>query len=181
MQGYLKSGFDIKLLSLYVLSFVDKPVTFEELAPIVLVDEGVNYFSLKQCIEELAELNNLSVTEKGYVITPRGLKNLHDCENSLPPESLLSVCQQGLHSLKEEWNKRDYGKCSIMEQQDGTFQVQIELVNDGATLLELQFLLGNSNEAKAIATGFQKNPLLFYNEMMDKLKSLGDSNYPVQE
>lgn len=84
MPGFIKTNKDIKLLVLYALSKFDVPLSFEELSLLTLVDEGINYFLLKQSVDELLIPENIVLENNCYSLTKRGKDNLESSLSDIP-------------------------------------------------------------------------------------------------
>lgn len=173
MAGFVKTNFEVKLIILYILNGVERPITFDELSRAGFCDPGVNYFSLKQSVEELMIAKNIEKTEDFYTITPRGYENFTSCSNTLPP-SLLAICDREIHLINEEQRKagQTYAQSSVNENEDSTYTVRLAIVNEKFVFLELKYIVASRSEADQAVTAFQANPNQYYEELMKKLKTL---------
>lgn len=97
MAGFIKTNFDIKLVVLYILGQAERPLPFEELFLIAEENEGIDYFLLKQSVDELLEKNNVAFNLNLYSITERGLGNLESYKETVP----ISVQKNCKHALKK--------------------------------------------------------------------------------
>ena len=59
--GYIQSELDLKLLVLYIMARTAAPITFLQLLDLALCDAGVDYFSLTEAVNHLAETEHLSL------------------------------------------------------------------------------------------------------------------------
>lgn len=98
MAGFIKTNFDIKLVVLYILVESERPLTFDELFFIAEENEGIDYFLLKQSVDELLEKNNIAFNLTLYSITERGLGNL-ECYKNTVPISVQKNCKSSLKKL----------------------------------------------------------------------------------
>lgn len=98
MAGFIKTNFDIKLVVLYILAEAARPLTFEELFYIAEENEGIDYFLLKQSVDELLAKNNVAFNLDLYSITERGLGNLN-CYKDTVPKSVQKNCKNSLKKL----------------------------------------------------------------------------------
>ena len=82
--GFIHDKLDIKFLILYIASRLIEPVGIDVLTDLALCDEGVDYFSFSECLNELVESEHIKKTEEGfYCATPRGIRNSEICESRL--------------------------------------------------------------------------------------------------
>lgn len=98
MAGFIKTNFDIKLVVLYILAESERPLAFEELFVIAEENEGIDYFLLKQSVDELLVKSNVAYNLNLYSITERGHGNL-DCYKETVPISVQKNCKQALKKL----------------------------------------------------------------------------------
>lgn len=97
MAGFIKTNFDIKLVILYILSESKEPLSFDHLFLIAEENEGIDYFLLKQSVDELLEKNNIAFNLNLYSLTQRGQTNLSSYKDTVP----LSVQKNCKNSLKK--------------------------------------------------------------------------------
>ena len=70
---------------LYIASRLIEPVGIDVLTDLALCDDGVDYFSFSECLNELVDSEHMKRTEDGlYCATPRGIRNSEVCESSIP-------------------------------------------------------------------------------------------------
>ena len=82
--GFIHEKLDIKLLILFVLSRLPKPVGFDTLTDLVMVDDGFDYFEYTQCLDELVRSENVEKQGTSYQITRMGKVNEDTVESSVP-------------------------------------------------------------------------------------------------
>lgn len=176
MAGFIKNNFDIKLILLYILSKIEEPVTFEELSYIAQCDENINYFLLKQSIQELLEPDNIVILENCYHITQRGRDNLSTYSGKLPL-SIVQQCDISLDILKEEQEKRKanllkekYVKTELIPNPDTTYLVKLSFSDPHGTLMALNLIALNEKEAKTIAKSFYEEPSVFFHKIMGTVR-----------
>lgn len=177
MAGFVKSNFEVKVILLYVLSKLEKPITFEELSQCCFCDPGLNYFSLKQSVEELILNRNVKEEKECYQITPRGLANFKSWENILPPP-LTEICDEEIIKLQQKHSGEGqaYAKSSITENPDSTCFVSLAVINPQGTLMELKYLVTTLQQAEREVVAFQKNPTLFYTEILEKVRTISGTS-----
>ena len=71
--GFIHDKLDIKFLILYIASRLIEPVGIDVLTDLALCDEGVDYFSFSECLNELVEsehINKMPTNQSKYHIVP---------------------------------------------------------------------------------------------------------------
>ena len=96
--GFIHDKLDIKFLILYIASRLIEPVGIDVLTDLALCDDGVDYFSFSECLNELVDSEHMKRTEDGlYCATPRGIRNSEVCdafERTNCKFSVFHCCQQ---------------------------------------------------------------------------------------
>lgn len=169
MIGFVKTNMDIKVMVLYALSQFHEPPNFEEISQVVLCDDGVNYFLLKQSVEELLLPENIKEEDGIYHITKRGLDNLKECQ--MPP-SIQQKCDEGLEIVNRAQDKRKYVKSSVRKKLDGTAELHLSLSEAQGLLFETTMVIPTVAEAEEIAQSFQRDSVTFFYAFRDRAVAL---------
>lgn len=166
MPGFLKTNMDIKLLVLFALSKFHQPASFEELLQVTMVDDGVNYFLLKQSVDELLIPENITVEQDCYTITKRGLQNLETCLTDIPL-SIRQKCTDAMIEVNKAQDKRRFVRSECSLKADGTAMVHLTLLNDTGVLFEMQMMIPTLAEAEKICESFQKDSITYLYALRD--------------
>lgn len=79
-HGFVRSELEIKTLTLHVLSYINMPVTFDELMQMVFVDDAINYFNFADYLDGMVKTEHVAksadVGVDRYEITSKGLRDL---------------------------------------------------------------------------------------------------------
>ena len=117
--GFIHDKLDIKFLILYISARLIEPVGIDALTDLTMCDDGVDYFSFSECLNELVESEHMKRTEDNlYCITPRGLHNSEICESSLP-FSVRSKCDKRLHELNDTLRREAQVRSTVSDRDDG--------------------------------------------------------------
>ena len=75
-MGFIRESLELKCLILYVAARASEPLTLTELQGLTMIDDGVDYFSFTQCLNELVQTEHIEIDScERYVITAKGVKN----------------------------------------------------------------------------------------------------------
>lgn len=166
MTGYVKNNMDIKLMVLYALEGFHEPPTFEELSQVVLCDEGVDYFLLKQSISELQLAENLIQEGEVYRLTPRGKDNLDECVHKLVAP-LQKKCEKGLKYANQKQRNRKFVKSWVQENPTGTSQLRLSLSDETGILFDLNMMVPNREDAEKISDCFTEDAITYLFALRD--------------
>lgn len=171
MAGFVKSNFEIKVVVLYILSKVPDPLAFDELLDIAQSEEDINYFLLKQSVEELIVPENILQQEEGYSITPRGRENLDNFLYILP-DSIKGNLDAILTDVIRAQTTRRNIKSFITEHPDTTSEINLQVLDARGVLMDLKLITANVTESEIISKAFHNDPSLFFREVMEKVRTL---------
>lgn len=173
MAGFVNSNFEVKLIIMYILSKMQRPITFDELSRVAYCEQDVNYFSVKQSVEELIQAKNIVRESHLYYITTRGRENFKMYQNTLPP-MLLRLCDQEMYHMEDDHRKagQTYAQSSVNVNEDDTYSVRLAIVNARSVFLELKYIVSTRAEADDSVAAFQANPHEYYEQIMHKLRDL---------
>lgn len=163
---------ECKVLILYVLSKIQKPVTNQVLLQLILPIDDMNYFYFQQFLLDLIENNYVSETlrdnEKLYTITPSGEKTLELTLDILPGIKKLKVDNQ----IKDELSEIENSKSIISEFEPyhlTEFIVTCKIVENSATIFEVKTIASDREQAKKIADNWEKNSDKIYPQILNIL------------
>lgn len=166
-----------KLLLLYVLEVLNRPISNTQLTEIVLENNLINYFTLQQYISELDSSQFISykdVNEKKLlIITKKGESVLSFFKDRISPSKIAiinSYLNDKLDLIKKELTvQSDYS----IEKND-SFLVDLKALEDNATLMELKISVPTKKQAISLCSRWQNNPSDIYTNIVNLLFS-GDS------
>lgn len=163
-----------KVLILYILNKIDKPVSNDELLQLVLSIEDMNYFYFQQFLLDLLENKYIETykendyTEQIYKITNSGRETLELTKDLIPGIIKLkidSTIKGELQDIEEE--------VSIISEftpdDDGGFIVTCKVVEHNKTIFEVATFAASREQAKYISDNWKENAINIYPNMINLL------------
>ena len=167
--GFIRESLELKCLILYVAARVSEPLTLTELQGLTMIDDGVDYFSFTQCLNELVQTEHLTVdTDERYLITAKGVKNSLITADSLP-QSVRNKARMVVEEYNRELLRRSQVAARVEVRENGTCTVALHLSDDVGDLMELRLLAASEEQAKALAERFRENPEEIYQKVVKAL------------
>ncbi len=161
-----------KVLILYILDKVGKPISNDGLYSLVLSCIDLNYFYFEQFLLDLMDANYIihTTTENGdlYQISKAGKKTLTLTIDILP----------GIVKLKADTNlKQDVEKVKNTESivaestpfSENEFEVKLKIIENNETLFCLKTIAYSREEAQKIIKNWKDNAGKLYPEIMKKI------------
>lgn len=167
--GFIRESLEIKCLILYLAARVSEPLTLTELQNLTMIDDGVDYFSFTQCLNELVQTEHIELdSEKRYAITAKGVKNSLITADSLP-QSVRMKAQRVAEEYNRELLRRSQVAARVEQRQNGTCTVALHLSDDVDDLLELRLMVASEEQAQALAQRFRETPEEIYQKVVSVL------------
>lgn len=161
-----------KLLLLYILETLKRPISNTQLTDIVLENNLINYFTLQQYVSELEysefikyetfnEKRLLTITQKGENV----LSFFRDRISSSKMSIIENYLKEKIEAIKKELTLHsDYTL-----NKDDSYLVHIKALEDDFPLIDLKINLPTKKQAQFLCTKWNNNPSDIYNEILNLL------------
>ena len=155
-----------KILLLYILSKVGKPISHNELLELVTSIVDMNYFYFQQFLLDLLEDNYIYAYKKEdkdiYEITEDG-KNAIDLTIDIIPGILKF--KENLDTIKDKYAiSAEYTPLTERE-----FSVRCKIVENNITIFDLQAHAGSGEQAKKIVENWSNKATEIYPKLLELL------------
>lgn len=161
-----------KVLILYILDKLNKPIHTDSLLSLVLEVQEMNYFYFQQFLSDLLESRYIIGYTKEentmYKITEAGRKTLSLTDDLLPGIMKLKIDT----ALKKDVDTVQNEKHAVSEfipQNEKEFIVKCKLVQNNMTVFELSLQAPSREQAKFIATKWEKEHEEIYPIILEML------------
>lgn len=160
---------DSKLLILYILKKINKPVNYKELLELVISISDMNYFDFQQFLQDLLEDKFILKYEQNedeiIELTIDGANALELTIDMLPGILKLKVDS----NFKEEFNKiKDefsvFAEYTPVTETD--FVVKCKIIENNLTIFNLETNAGSREQAKQIVNNWNNNAINIYPEIL---------------
>lgn len=159
-----------KLIILYILNKLNKPVTNSTLTQIVLENNLINYFSLQQYISELINagfINTIKDNKKQFLIlSNKGIDTLNFFFNRIP-NSKIEQLDDYLENTSDDKNKITY-TFEYSPTKSG-FEVLLILKQSKNNILELKIPAKTLDEVQIIKNNWQNKNAEIYEKVTSML------------
>lgn len=164
LLGGLRDKTDIKILICYMLAYIKKPLSLENLCDVLTPEDVVNYFDLAEAWGELivsGHITHDNEDEKKCVITPLGTEAGASFERKLPASIREKAIKSTLRMLAIA--ERDAETpCSIKPAQGGGYDVTCSVKDGDSILLSTTMWVADTDSANSVIEQFRSNPILSY-------------------
>ncbi len=161
-----------KVLILYILSKVGKPIPHNELLDLVMSISDVNYFYFEQYLLDLLEdkyiEKSLSNDEGCYNLTQSGSQALAFTIDMVPGISKLKIDSKFKENLDNIKDKNSaFAEYSIID--SNNYEVVCKIVEHGRSEFELKLLVGSVEQAKKIVSNWNNSAEEIYPNILNML------------
>lgn len=161
-----------KILLLYILSKVKKPISHNELLDLVLSIVDMNYFYFQQFLLDLLEDNYISTYKQEnvdiYEITSEGKNAINLTINIIPGILKLQVDSKFKESLDTIKDKSSvFAEYTPLSEKE--FSVRCKIVENNTTIFDLQAHAGSREQAKQIVDNWNNNVTNIYPKILEIL------------
>lgn len=163
-----------KVLILYILNKIDKPVNNDELLQLVLSIEDMNYFYFQQFLLDLLENKYIETykpdehSEQIYRLTQSGKETLELTKDLIPGIIKLkidSTIKGELQDIEEEISIIS----EFTPEDDGGFIVTCKVIENNKTIFEVSASAASREQAKFISDNWKENAIDIYPSMINLL------------
>ena len=165
--GMLQNKNDVKLLVLYVLRAIDRPVSEEQLGDCIMGTGSANYFDYTEAFDELLRFGQVAESDGLYSLTPLGLETIDLLERQLP----LSVRKSATNNaalILFEMKKADETMCEIKK--DGSEYIFHCLAHDhGAVQFDISARCYTEFQAELMRAKVKEDPFAVFRSVIDGL------------
>ncbi len=162
--GGLRNTRDIGILICYMLDYLDKPFSQDDLINTIQENGIANYFEVSSAMSELIKINNVAFSDesaKTIVITDNGRLISHQLSSELS----VSVRQKAIASLLKLTEERIIEKENpviISKVQGGGYNVTMQITDGIRDLMSLTLFVPDRSIANSVKRQFHKNPQKVY-------------------
>ncbi len=161
-----------KVLILYLLSTMEKPVNNDELYRIVLSIQDMNYFYFQQFIVDLENnkyiMSYMKENDIVYEITENGKNTLELTLDMLPGIIKLKVDENVKGELREIRNESAI-RAEFIPLSENEFIVKCKVIENSVTIFEIQTFVASREQAVQIVQNWEENAGKIYPSVLQML------------
>lgn len=161
-----------KVLILYILNKVKKPVTNDALLRLVLAVMDMNYFYFQQFLLDLMDKKYIVCYDKDgknvYEITDTGKQTLELTNDIIPGIIKLKVDTSFSNKLREA-AQEDSIVAEYTPLSENEYTVTCKINENNTCIFEISVFAGSREEAKRIVDNWKENAYRIYPEILNSL------------
>ncbi|MBC8535501.1 DUF4364 family protein [Feifania hominis] len=170
-HGVLYDKKDVKLLILYVLKCLDRPVPFESLNNVIMAGGNAFYFDFADSLNALMESGHVvTVSRDGelrYLNSPLGNETITLLEQELPFSARQNAASNTLIELSRLKLESEI-KTQVTEAKNG-FRVNCKMFDMSDEIFDFTLLVPTKKQADLLVDSFRRDPVRLYQTVLDTL------------
>lgn len=161
-----------KVLILYILDTVKKPITNDALYSIVTSAIDLNYFYFQQFLLDLIEVKYVvcytKETQDVYELTESG-KNTLDLTLDILPGIIKLRVDTNLKSNMEMFENEQSVVAEYIPKSENEYEVQCKIVEENEIIFEIKTFAYSREQAQNIVDNWKKNAIKLYPKLIGLL------------
>lgn len=161
-----------KVLILYLLNQVHKPITNDNLFKLVLSAIDMNYFYFQQFLLDLTSagfiINYQKEDQTVYELTSHG-KNTLDLTLDILPGIIKLKADTNLKSILDNIENEHSIIAEFTPRSEDHYTVNCKIMENNETVFEIKTFAGSRDEAKKIVDNWKNNAEIIYPNLLDTL------------
>ncbi len=160
-----------KILILYILKKVGKPLSHKELLELILAVADINYFYFEQFLSDLLEDHYIAKSPKNpnlYELTEEGSKSLSLTLDLIPGITKLKIdshFKESFDSIQDKFSiSAEYTPLSEKE-----LIVTCKIIENHIDIFKLETYVGSKEQASQIVNNWNKNASEIYPQILNLL------------
>lgn len=158
-----------KLILLYVFKKIRKTLTSEQITNIILENNLINFFLLKQYLAELTESGFLVLQQTDsnsmYSITEAGYATLDLFINRIPAD-IIKIIDKYLADNYTRIEAETSVISNYIPKSENEYIVKCKIMESASTLIEINLNVATRSQAKNICDNWERNALAIYSDII---------------
>ena len=161
-----------KVLILYVLSRVEKPITNDTLYTILSSAIDLNYFYFEQFLLDLINVKYVICYEKEnqnvYKITESGKRTLDLTLDILPGIIKLKV-DTNFKNKVDNFENEESIVAEFIPKSENEYEVNCKIIDQGETVFEIKTVAYSRDQAQIIVNNWRNNASILYPKLLETI------------
>lgn len=163
-----------KLKLLYILKYINTPLTNIEITNFILDNDIMDYFTLQEFLGDLCDSNFVLLNSKNgneyYSISKEGIE-VFDMFGDKLPDYFLKQVEKSFSVFKMEIKKHRELLGHYYKKQDDEFIVSLQAIENESTIFSLSVNVPEEELAKHICKRWDSNPEEIFSKIIKTLTS----------
>ena len=170
-KGFVQDMLDVKVLILYVLARVQRPVTRNQLYELCYQDDKLSYFDMCEALPQMVSTGHVAeLAADAYEITDMG----REIETIMGETVAFPVAQRAKKAVEKfnrESRRSDFLRTSVRsDEESGNVHVRMELLDENGSLMTLKLIAPNVTQGRKLEKTFRAKAEKIYKTLLDQFQ-----------
>ena len=166
--GFIRDKLDIKILILFILEKLPKPVEAVTLSDLALFDGGFTWFDYTDCLAELIKTEHVQEKNGKYAITEKGRRNVNTVSSSLP-YTVRAKAERLTAPVAAAMRRASMIETDIEPGPKGGKSVSMRLSDGVGEVISMRLAVPDETQAKTVEKRFRAGAEEIYNDILQLL------------
>ena len=165
-HGFIRDILDVKVLILYVMALVEKPVSAQTIYELCYQDDCLSYFDVQEAIPQMVESGHLAKREDGlFVITDKGRETEEITEDAIA-FPVKQRAKTAVENLNRKTQREQFLRTEIRKENSGDYTVRLGLDDLQGPLMNLELTTPTLHQARKLEAAYRRNAESVYQSVM---------------
>ena len=166
--GFIRDKLDIKILILFILEKLPRPVEAVTLSDLALFDGGFTWFDYTDCLAELIKTEHVEEKDGRYAITEKGRRNVNTVSSSLP-YTVRAKAERLTAPVAAMMRRSSMIETAVEDGPKGGKSVSLRLSDGVGEIVSMRLAVPDETQAKAMEKRFRADAEDIYNQVIQLL------------
>lgn len=166
--GFIRDKLDIKILILFILEKLPRPVEATMLSDLALFDGGFTWFDYTDCLAELVKTEHVTEENGKYAITEKGRRNVNTVASSLP-YTVRAKAERLTAPVAASMRRSSMIESAVEDGPKGEKTVSFRLSDGVGEIMSMRLTVPDEDQARAIEKRFRAGAEEIYNQVIELL------------
>lgn len=168
--GFVQDILDVKVLVLYVLARVQRPVTLNKIYELCYQDDKLSYFDLCEAVPQMVATGHVRELERDlFEITDDG-KEVEGIMGETVAYPVAQRAKAAVEKFNHESRRSDFLRTSVRPVADGREDVSVtmELMDEGGRIMKLELMAPTITQGRRLERTFREKAEKIYKTVLDQ-------------
>ena len=166
--GFIRDKLDIKILILFILEKLPRPVEPVTLSDLTLFDGGFTWFDYTDCLAELIKTEHVEEVGGKYAITEKGRRNVNTVSSSLP-YTVRAKAERLTAPVAAAMRRSSMIETAIEPGEKDGMTVSMRLSDGVGEIVSMRMAVPDEAQARAMEKRFRADAEEIYNKIIQML------------
>lgn len=169
-RGFVQDILDVKVLVLYVLARVQRPVSLNKIYELCYQDDKLSYFDLCEAVPQMVSTGHIRELEQDlFEITDDG-REVEEVMGETVAYPVAQRAKAAVEKFNHESRRSDFIRTSVRTMGEGREDVAVtmELMDESGRLMKLELMAPTVTQGRRLERTFREKAEKIYKTVLDQ-------------